>query len=232
MPFASIATPSSDRLHHCSCVRHRSPQSFWPRSPPLSPSSSLPLLGLLCSPSSSSSSSSDDDNNRQCLFFLLFLLPSVAVTPSPRRCQRHASPAPSPSPSPSPSQSYGSSPHWRCRHPAPDDLHPRQPLPPPLLILLAPAACRPPCYPACLRPHRSPEFLSSRFHRSDRSAPFRCRREDVPSSLIQSRRHRRRCWAHHPTRARRASRLWCPLRRWRRPPPTPPPPLPSTLFDF
>jgi hypothetical protein len=61
---------------------------------------------------------------------------------------------------------------------------------------------RPPCSPACLRPRRSPSFLSSRSHRSDRSAPFRRRREDAPSSLIQSRRHRRRCRPHHPARAR------------------------------
>jgi len=60
----------------------------------------------------------------------------------------------------------------------------------------------PPCSPACLRPRRSPSFLSSRSHRCDRSAPFRRRREDAPSSLIQSRHHRRRCRPHHPARAR------------------------------
>ena len=88
---------------------------------------------------------------------------------------------------------------------------------------------RPPCSPACLRPHRSPSFLSSRSHRSDRSAPFRRRREYVPSSVIQS-----RCPSPTPTPASPSrpcsSRLRCPLRR-RRPPPTPPPPSSSTHFD-
>jgi len=69
---------------------------------------------------------------------------------------RHASPAPSPSNSPS--QSSRSSPRWRRRRPAPDDSRPLQPLPPPLLVLLAPAALLAPlrAFAPADHPHFSP----------------------------------------------------------------------------
>jgi hypothetical protein len=63
----------------------------------------------------------------------------------------------------------------------------------------------PPCSPACLHPHRSPSCPTSCSHQSDHSTPFHHRREDVPSSLIQSRRTQCRCRPHHPARARRGS---------------------------
>ena len=66
-------------------------------------------------------------------------------------------------------------------------------LPPPSLL---------PCVPL---PPPITSFISSRSHQSDRSAPFCRRREDAPLSLIQSRRHLRRCRPHHHARAHRGS---------------------------
>ncbi len=67
-----------------------------------------------------------------------------------------------PSPSTCPSQSSRSSPHWRRHRPASDDSCPRrQPLPPPLLVLLAPAALLAPLRAFALadHPHLSPPAL-------------------------------------------------------------------------
>jgi hypothetical protein len=65
---------------------------------------------------------------------------------------------PSPAPSPSPSQSSGSSPRWRRCRPSPDDSRPRQLLPPPLLVLLAPTALLAPlrAFAPANHPHFSP----------------------------------------------------------------------------
>ena len=98
--------------------------------------------------------------------------PSRRPWPSRSRCAvpcRRGAVAPSitvkdrcciaPSPSTCPSQSSRSSPHWRRHRPAPDDLRPRrQPLPPPLLVLLAPAALLAPLRAFALadHPHLSP----------------------------------------------------------------------------
>ena len=67
------------------------------------------------------------------------------------------------------SQSSGSSPRWRG-HPAPDDLRPWQPLPPPLLILLAPAALFAPL--RALAPTDHPHFSPPAPIEATPLAPF------------------------------------------------------------
>ena len=156
VPFASIATPSS--------------------SP--SPSPSYPSLFAFMRPTSIAAIVLASSSSTVAVVFVAAAwAPLFAFLPPPRRppptmttigdayssssssflpLLRHASPAPSPSPSPS--QSSGSSPRWRRRRPAPDDSRPRQPLPPPLLVLLAPAALLAPlrAFAPADHPHFSP----------------------------------------------------------------------------
>ena len=139
---------------------------------------------------------------------------SPSPSPSPSKPSLFASRSPAPlCPSPLQSQSSGSSPRWWRRHPAHDNLRPRQPLAPPLLVLLAPVAL--------LAPLRA--FAPADHHHFSPPAPIKA---TAPPPFVVATRMFPPPWSNRAVTDADAG----PLRR-QRPPPTPPPLSLYTLVD-